>query len=528
MRVLAELRPALEGYAGIPLESRLLFRMLRSMDSVRAEGLLQTHTRHLARGTPVQPPGPFTRVLTPARKFNRYSRVAVSMSVPTTRTFFESLMEGAREGIVQSGVLFTAMPFLPRVELSRFEARYFEDFTWRTLFAKSLPATDFGIVAGADYRVCPISWQTMHRVGIGTRLFWPFAIYPRLDTRGIDVFIAQTPYPARVSRRTSLVVRYHDTIPIFMPHTISDRVSHQAAHFNALEANVRHGARFACVSEATRQSLLAVYPQLEKRSVTIHNMLSPHYFEDESDPGRVPDVIRSRLYADFEDESKEYGLVPTFLTLRERDSFYERNLRAGPLRYLLVVSTVEPRKNHTRALAAWELLKATADPSLKLVIVGKLGWEYGGLLKQLRSWIDRGEVFMLNDVPAADLRILYRHAAATVCPSLGEGFDFSGVEAMRCAGVAVASDIPAHREIYADAAQYFDPYSTVSLADSITKVLYADDAPERARRLRERGGEVASRYRAEQIAPLWQAFLERISPAAPKLSPEEESEAMAT
>jgi len=63
-------------------------------------------------------------------------------------------------------------------------------------------------------------------------------------------------------------------------------------------------------------------------------------------------------------------------------------------------------------------------------------------------------VFLLNNVPADDLRVLYRHAAATVCPSLAEGFDFSGVEAMRCGGVVLASDIPVHREVYQDAAHY--------------------------------------------------------------------------
>jgi len=510
IRVLAELRPALEGYAGIPLESRLLFRALCAMESLSVEGLLQAHTRHLARGTALRP-GPFSPKLSPARRFNRYSRVAVSMSAPTGRTLVETIVEGAREGLTRGGIILCALPGLARIGLTRFEARHFEDFTWRTLFSKSLPAADFALVARANHRVCSVPWQTMHTVGTATRFFWSRAVFPRLDTRGIDVFISQTPYPGSVHRRTALVVRYHDTIPIFMPHTISDRARHQAAHFNALESNVRHGAHFACVSEATRSSLLAVFPQLEKRSLTIHNMLSPHYYEEESDARRVPDIIRSRLYADFEDETKEYGLVPTFLTLRERDSFYERNLRAAPLKYLLVVSTVEPRKNHARVVAAWELLKATVDPSIKLVLVGTLGWEYGTLLKQLRSWIDRGDVFMLNAVPAPDLRVLYRHAVATVCPSLGEGFDFSGVEAMHCGGTAIASDIPAHREIYADAAEYFDPYSTASLVGAFTRVLYAPDAAQAALRLRERGREVSSRYRAERIAPMWGAFLERVA-----------------
>src|SRR5260370_35309541 len=87
--------------------------------------------------------------------------------------------------------------------------------------------------------------------------------------------------------------------------------------------------------------------------------------------------------------------------------------------------------------------------------------------------MERGDVFLLEDVPAADLRLLYKHARATICPSFGEGFDFSGVEAMKSGGVVAASDIPVHREIYDDAVEYFNPYSTPDLARAIAELIGA-------------------------------------------------------
>jgi len=93
-----------------------------------------------------------------------------------------------------------------------------------------------------------------------------------------------------------------------------------------------------------------------------------------------------------------------------------------------------------------------------------------------------------------------------VCPSFGEGFDFSGVEAMKSGGAVVASDIAAHREVYADAAEYFNPYSSAEMARAIVNVI---DPTQTARRseLIDRGSVIAQRYAYETILPHWQAFL---------------------
>src|SRR5438105_15928992 len=49
-RVLLELRPAFDGFAGIPQETRLLFRGLRMLQSCEVAGLLQMSGRILAKG----------------------------------------------------------------------------------------------------------------------------------------------------------------------------------------------------------------------------------------------------------------------------------------------------------------------------------------------------------------------------------------------------------------------------------------------------------------------------------------------
>jgi glycosyltransferase involved in cell wall biosynthesis len=175
-----------------------------------------------------------------------------------------------------------------------------------------------------------------------------------------------------------------------------------------------------------------------------------------------------------------------------------------------MVSTIEPRKNHQRLLEAWEMLRDRVDADLKLVFVGHIGWDYKNVLDGCETWIEQGGLFMLHSVPADALRVLYRHALVTVCPSVGEGFDFAGVEAMRCGGVVAASDIPVHHEVYGEASEYFDPYDTSSLVETLRRLIDAPDAEARREELRGLGITKSEAYMPERIAPQWVEFLQRV------------------
>jgi hypothetical protein len=293
-----------------------------------------------------------------------------------------------------------------------------------------------------------------------------------------------------------LVINYHDAIPMLMPHTISDRRLHQAFHYRALRGNVESGAWFVCVSDATRRDLVSIFPQAEERSVTIHNMVSHHYNAESSDAKRVPEIVRIRLNM----------RVKPPLDLALKRKLLEEAARPDKFDYLLVVSTIEPRKNHACLLSAWEKLRVESFPTLKLLMVGSLGWHHKPIVRKFRPWLERGDAFLLEDVLAEELRVLYAHARATVCPSFGEGFDFSGVEAMKCGSPVVASDIPVHREVYADAAEFFNPYSVDALSHAIQSVI---DPAQSARReeLAAKGAAVAERYAHDSILQKWQSFL---------------------
>lgn len=468
------------------------------------EGLLQTSHHFLVSGK--QCDQCLDVLSVDAADLNLYSRVIISIETKPSPKLFDVIIRYLKKQRVTYALTFLSLllPSQSNVATSLFNARFFKDYIWRALFEKTLPAADFELVTNRNYRVCTVPWNILQSSGLNSLKLASNPVYPKLDTKKNDIFISQTPFPGRVDKRTTLIVRYHDALPVLMPHTIANKSRHQATHYYALLSNVRSGAYFACVSEATRQDLLRLFPEVNDRSVTIHNMVSHHYYVENADPQKTTRIINARLNLEMSD------VHPVFADSGDRESFYQRHLFSTPLRYLLMVSTLEPRKNHARLIEAWECITAELDPELKLVFVGTVGWDFEPLVKKMRPGIDNGKLFVLNNVPADEVRVLYRNAAVTVCPSLGEGFDFSGVESMCSGGVVLASDIPVHREIYSGAAEYFDPYSTAHLVEAIKKVLYIPEAALIREALLYCAQDVSLRYRPEHLLPLWEELLNKI------------------
>ena len=85
IRVLVDLKPALDGYAGIPQESRLLFRGLSAIDALDVEGLIQHGGRRLR---PALKPG--AKPLSEVKRIDRLSRFIVSLYEKPYNNIFEA------------------------------------------------------------------------------------------------------------------------------------------------------------------------------------------------------------------------------------------------------------------------------------------------------------------------------------------------------------------------------------------------------------------------------------------------------
>jgi glycosyltransferase involved in cell wall biosynthesis len=134
----------------------------------------------------------------------------------------------------------------------------------------------------------------------------------------------------------------------------------------------------------------------------------------------------------------------------------------------LMVSTIEPRKNHDYLLDAFERAWASGS-SARLCIAGRIGWKCDALLARVRNHTELNKrLFMFNDLSDTSLEHAYSHASALVFPSWVEGFGLPLVEAMQRGLPAMGSDIPIFREIGGEFMAYFDLVEPQSLADLVT------------------------------------------------------------
>lgn len=139
--------------------------------------------------------------------------------------------------------------------------------------------------------------------------------------------------------------------------------------------------------------------------------------------------------------------------------------------YLLCVSTIEPRKNIKRLLAAYQLYRQANPGGPRLVLAGDPGWnshEEHRLIQQLAS---TGQVKYLGYVEQSHLPSLMAGARVFLFPSLYEGFGLPVAEAIRSGVPVLTSRDSAMQEFAGDDAVLVDPLSVDDIAAGIELVL---------------------------------------------------------
>ena len=256
------------------------------------------------------------------------------------------------------------------------------------------------------------------------------------------------PWTARPS-----VMTVHDLIFERYPqhHTLANRSFLRVA----MPLFVRRADAIIAVSRHTKQDLLELYGTPAQKVFVVEEGLDAHFR-----PAPAEEVRQAK----------------------------EKHKIQRP--YLLMVGTLEPRKNHQLAFEALARLKSEGFPHC-LVVVGGGGWLFDDVQTKVDQLQLAEDVLFAGRVSDEDLPALYSGADCFLMPSLYEGFGIPVLEAMACGSPVVSSRASSLPEVAGPAARYIEKMTGEGLADTIRSVL---SSPQTTQQMRTIGLRRAARF----------------------------------
>lgn len=234
-------------------------------------------------------------------------------------------------------------------------------------------------------------------------------------------------------RGVPTVLTIHDLIPQLFP-AYHKKLNYWYLNM-AMPLYCRRAEAIVAVSQATRQDIVTHFGIDPAKIHVVHEAPASHFRP--VSPARVTQVKQT------------YSL---------------------PDRYLVHLSTIEPRKNLNRLLDALQALRSFF-PNLSLVLAGGKGWLYDDFFAKIEADGLQDAVKVLGWVPDEDLPAVLAGAALGVQPSLYEGFGLPILEQMASGQVVAASHTGPHPEIGGEAAAYFDPRNVEEMTAVIHRLL---------------------------------------------------------
>ena len=244
------------------------------------------------------------------------------------------------------------------------------------------------------------------------------------------------------------VLTVHDLSHLRYPETHpKERLQWLARHLPNALAKAAH---IICVSEFTRNELISL-----------------GLVKDQSKTS----VVYNGLEAGFCPRAEE-GVIDTL-----------DRWKLGYRGYLLSVSTLEPRKNLSRLLDAYQALPEEIRSKTPLVLAGSGGWKNKELHEQIARIKAPGRVVLTGYVDRLTLQQLYSGAALFAYLSIYEGFGLPVVEAMASGTPVITANSSALAEVAANAALTVDPENTDAILEGIRNLLGNHTLTEQYRQL---------------------------------------------
>ena len=251
----------------------------------------------------------------------------------------------------------------------------------------------------------------------------------------IDLDVLHSPdFIPPFKRNCKSVITIHDLNFLLYPHFLTPE---SASYYGQIDQAVRNCDHIIAVSDSTKRDIIRLTGAAETKITVIYEAANPIYRPIKDEEFLRP--IRSRL-----------GI-------------------GG--RFILFVSTIEPRKNVPTLLMAYKQLVESYHAEADLVLAGEKGW----LADEVFALVDklglRERVRFLGRVAPEDLLGLYNAARLLVHPAFYEGFGLTPLEAMACGTPVVVSNTSSLPEVVGDAALLVDPTDVDGMTVAMWRLL---------------------------------------------------------
>lgn len=237
---------------------------------------------------------------------------------------------------------------------------------------------------------------------------------------------------------------------------------------HSMRRGIKNSCKWAkniiCVSNNTKKDLMRLYKVPKEKIQVVYEGVNPAMRENER--------ITSETMAKYEIEKQGY---------------------------VVFIGRLEERKNISSILKAFEIMKRHFALGHKLVLVGKGGYGWNRIKKEIDEHPFVHDIVITGFVGEEEKWSLLRHAAVFVFPSLYEGFGLPVLEAQQLGVPVVTSNNSSLREVAKDSALLVAPLHVSDIAEKINQLII--DANMREEIIR-RGFKNIERFTWERCAKL--------------------------
>jgi len=233
------------------------------------------------------------------------------------------------------------------------------------------------------------------------------------------------------------ILTIHDLTPMLFPQTHG--VINVFLHKFLLPKAAKNADKIIADSENTKKDVINYLGIPQENIKVIHCGVSENFkiIDKENDKKRI-DLIRLK-----------HGL---------------------PEKYILTVSTLEPRKNLLTLIKAYHKLKKNKIKH-KLIVIGAKGWKYHNIFNAVKQYNLENDVIFLGFIPNNELPVIYNLSDIFVYPSIYEGFGLPPLEAMACGIPVVTSNTSALPEVVGNAGIMVNPYNPDEFTNAFYEVI---------------------------------------------------------